>query len=332
MRASLLVAAAAAATSCASAATIFTLDPSWPVGIQGLNVSSITATAVTTNSKTGASEIHVAQRGTAEPFILVFDSAQGALLRKWGGNITSPHGMYAQGNVLYVTDVGDATVKVFDADDGLLVGMAGTPGKPGGGVDPPQFSVPADVAVTGAGYVLVSDGDGGTNNRVLELVPPASGSNWNVNYGVGGNGTGPGQFQSPHSIAYQAATKQFWVANRGDSRLDAFDAETGLYVGSWDGPSCFNGIPWGVRLDEKRGYMLVADGTNGFLYVLGIPPTMKGAHLRGSQRAFPACTMLQSINVGASRKPHELAIDAATGDVYLAGVGTPATIQRYVHA
>lgn len=142
---------------------------------------------------------------------------------------------------------------------------------------------------------------------------------------------------SPHSIAYQYGTKQFWVANRGNSRIDLFDAETGFYLGSWDGPSCFNGIPWGIRLNEQKGHMLVADGNNGNLYVLNLPanPYHKTT-LRGTKKnnlnfnAIAPCQLLQNISIGVSRKPHELAIDPSTGDVYLAGVGTPPTIQRYV--
>jgi DNA-binding beta-propeller fold protein YncE len=327
--------ALACAAAAASAAPLYVLDTTWPAGIAGINATSITAVAVVNNS--GTKEIHVAQRNPKVPFVLVFDSDKGALLRTWGANLTSPHGLYGQGDRIWVADIGEATVKEYDLSGNLLA-IAGTPHHPGGGVDPPQFSAPADIAITGAGLWLTSDGDGGSNSRVLDLIPPAAaGQPFTVSYGVGGNGTAPGQFQSPHSIAYQAATKTFWVANRGDVRLDAFDAETGVLVGSWDGASCFSGIPWGVRLDEVRGRMIVADGQLGNVYVLALQPahaSLRGGKGKGGKgaegpAAFPPCKLLQTITVGVAQKPHEVAVDAETGSFYLAGVGTPSVAQRY---
>jgi hypothetical protein len=108
-----------AASACtAGAANLYKLDSNWPSGIAGLNVSSITAVAVA-NGTSGATEVHVAQRGTAEPFILVFDAARGALLRSWGTkNVTSPHGLAAQSGTpskLWLADIAEATVKVSAA-------------------------------------------------------------------------------------------------------------------------------------------------------------------------------------------------------------------------
>lgn len=337
----------AVSTAAVTATTYYNLDPNWPTGIAGLNVSSITAVAITNTQQFGT-EIHVAQRGTAVPFILVF-APNGTLTRTWGKNLTSPHGLYSPGdNTVWVADIGEATVKEYDILTEELLSLIGDPHHPGNGVNPPAFSAPADIALTTSKYVLTSDGDGGTDNRVLDMTPPGAGLGpWNVYYGVGGNGTGPGQFMSPHSIAYQYKTKQFWVANRGNSRIDLFDAETGYYLGSWDGPSCFNGIPWGIRLNEEKGHMLVADGNNGNMYVLSLPNQVSSMYrstkttLRGTKKgsssstrntlqAIAPCQLLQNISIGVSRKPHELAIDPSTGDVYLAGVGTPPTIQRYV--
>lgn len=83
------------------------------------------------------------------------------------------------------------------------------------------------------------------------------------------------------------------------------------------------GIPWGVRIDAARNRVLVADGTNGALYALNVT---WGAN----EYDLGSCALLQNITVGVAETPHELAIDEETGDVYLAGVGTPPIIQRYV--
>lgn len=237
----------------------YALDPAWPLPFS-FNVSRITAAAVITTSE--GVEIHVAQRGLDAPPVLVFDIA-GHVTRTWGAhNITSIHGLNAQqGNpdTIWVADAGDFTVKQFDVNGTVLRGV-GTPGHGGGGLAPVQFSSPADVSFTSAGSIAISDGDGGSNNRVLVLA----GSDLSVEYGIGSNGTGvrrgplcgdaqalwhpchtcrlqPGQFESPHSIDVDASAGQFWVANRGDGRLDAFQLSDGLWLGSWGQGACGGG-------------------------------------------------------------------------------------------
>lgn len=309
----------ASAAAAAALAQYYELDTTWPQLPPSLNLSSITAVTVA-NASDGSMEIHVAQRGTAAPPLLAIDKT-GNLLRTYGtGVVTTPHGMQAQKgtpSTIWVTDVGTFTVKRL-AINGTLLQMAGTPGVAGGGVDPVQFSVPADIAITPIGNIAVSDGDGGSNNRVVDLH---SGS-LTVFYGIGGAGSGPGQFSSPHSIAFEPAFERFWVADRGNARLQVFLGGSGMFVGEIT--DCIApGIPWGVRIDAARNRVVVADGTNGFLYVLNVT---WGAN----ENELGACSMLQNITVGVPAvKPHELDIDEATGDIYLAGVGVPPTLQRY---
>lgn len=225
-------------------------------------------------------------------------------------------------------DIAGPTLHAFTID-GTLLHTVGTPGKGGNGVAPPQFSAPADIARTGNdgtdGFILVSDGDGGSNNRVLNLVY-GSNQTWDVVYGVGGLGTGPGQFNSPHSIAYQASMKRFWVADRGNTRLQIFDSTNGEYLGEW-GSDCFNGgTPWGVRVDDARNRVVVADGTTGQLYILD---ATKANTKPFPSACDPASTVLQSFTIGVAEKPHLVEVDYWTGDVYLASVGTPTLIQKY---
>jgi DNA-binding beta-propeller fold protein YncE len=189
----------------------------------------------------------------------------------------------------------------------------------GSGIDPVQFSEPADIAIGFNNYIMVSDGDGGINNRVLAL----DSGTLQVVYGIGGNGTGPGQFSSPHSIAYEERFNRFWVADRGNNRLQAFLAESGIWIGEW---TCvLPGQPWGVRIDNVRNKMFVADGLNGALYALQM-------NYGPSRYQLGECQLLQNITVGTANTPHELDVDENTGDVYLAGVGTVPTIQRYYNA
>lgn len=308
------------ALTAANAAYI--LDQGWPAGIQPYiaNMSRITAVAVA-NGTSGSTEIHVAQRGLTQPPVFVFD-VSGKLLRTWGmENVVSLHGLHSQPgtpSTVWATDIEEATVKQFNIT-GALLRTVGTADKPGNGVDPVQFSAPADIAITPAGNVIVSDGDGGTNNRVLDLL----GDNLSVIYGVGGLGTGPSQFNSPHSVAFEAANSRFWVADRGNTRLQAFLADTGVWVGEWSAKnSCFPGIPWGVRIHDALQRMIVADGTNMAVYVLQMEAT-------SSRYNIGNCTLLQTIPFANGTTPHELAVDQQTGDFYVAGVGAIPTIQRY---
>lgn len=279
-------------------------------------VTAVTVVVTAANE----TEVHVAQRGNNLPPVLVFDRA-GRLLRTWGGGgaIVTPHGLttgLGSPATIWVSDIGDATVKQFDLAGNLLakIGVSLTPGS---GLDPVQFSSIADVALTPWGDVVTVDGDAGVNNRMLGLA--GRGDNWRVLYDVGGNGSAPGQFNSPHSIVYAGATRSLLVADRYNNRLQGMDARSGVVTGAWSNACFGGGQPWGLRLDEGRGRLLLADGLNGRLLALAYPLGAQGD-----------CALLQSIDVCASCKPHELGVDTATGDVYLAGVGTPPAMQRYI--
>jgi DNA-binding beta-propeller fold protein YncE len=290
-------------------------DSSFPQLPKSLsNISRVTAVAVA-NGTDGSTEVHFAQRGLGEPPIMVF-STSGAYLRAWGEeSLESPHGMFAQSgqpSTLWITDIEAATVKQFNISGGLLQSV-GTANSGGGGLSPVQFSAPADLYCDPSA-VYISDGDGGINNRVLKL----SGSNLeSVLFHIGGLGTGPGQFNTPHSIAYDSVTSTIWVADRGNKRLQQFDGETGAYINEW--ASCFSpGIPWGVRIYEAARVMFVADGASDNVYVL----SMAGA----------SCTLIQTIPFANNTEPHEMDVDQRTGDLYVAGVGAIPTMAKFVLA
>lgn len=312
-----------------AAAPLYVLDASWPAPHAAYNISQVTAVAVV------GGEVHVAQRGAGCAPVVVFASSGGAALRGWGaGTLTSVHGLSAHAGRIFATDILQGTVKEFDAASGALLRAAGTPGQHGAGLSPPQFAAPADVAVTAASLVVVSDGDGGANNRVLALAPADLSVAWGSG-GPGDNSSAPGAYSSPHSVAYDAAADALLVADRGNARVQLLDAKTGLWLGEWRTGACFT-TPWGIRVDAARSIMYVADGDHGVLTIAsyaGAADAAAAAAAAGAVDRATApplrCTLLQNISVGVPEKPHELEFDAATRDVYLAGVGTPPTIQRY---
>jgi DNA-binding beta-propeller fold protein YncE len=314
-----------------AAAPLYALDKSWPAPHPAYNISQVTAVAVL------GREVHVAQRGTDCAPIVVFAAGGGAALRSWGSKaLTSVHGLStgaAGSGTLWATDILQGTVKEFDGASGSLLRTAGTAGAHGPGLKPPQFSAPADVAAT-RDLVVVSDGDGGSNNRVLALAA----SDLSVTWAAGGpadNGTKPGAFSSPHSVAYDSAADALLVADRGNTRVQLFAAATGAFLGQWSAGPCF-AAPWGIRVDAARSIMFVADGAAGVLSVVSYTGAAAAAAAAARAGAAPPtalpCTLIQSFDVGVPEKPHELAFDDATRDLYLAGVGAPPTIQRYVLA
>jgi hypothetical protein len=138
------------------------------------------------------------------------------VVRQWGaGFISSPHGIQADASSpsnLWVTDVGSPlgpTVKQFSNDGQLLAPVLGTAGTAGSGLAPIQFSVPADVALVPPTTVVVSDGDGGFNNRVVSL----DASTGTVQWVTGGNGTGPGQVGAVLGALRIPSTRLLWSAS-----------------------------------------------------------------------------------------------------------------------
>ena len=238
--------------------------------------------------------------------------------------IVTPHGLYINPATqeVWVTDVGDFTVRRGKLTDNgcrfVQTAQYGTPGTSGGSLSPLQFDTVADVAQPPDGFVaFIADGDGGFNNRILSLDVATGKPVWNV----GGNGTSPGDFSSPHSIAYHILQNLVWVADRGNQRLQVFTAANGVEVGSWD---CFNGTdaPWGIRIDEDRQVAIVPDGGTGSVYIFDLSGVTKGD--------LGACKLVQTLRgVSAlTSKPHEMTIDRSTGDVYVALVGAPTGILR----
>jgi DNA-binding beta-propeller fold protein YncE len=186
------------------------------------------------------------------PVVLKFDE-NGNLLKSFAaGMMVAPHGIYVdrQGNI-WVTDYQDNAplppggqgrgagrgpaptgpigprpgstkghqVYKFSPDGKLLM----TLGKPGGAAAPDYFYAPTDVIVAANGDIFVSEGHGAGNNRILKF--DKSGKfikEW------GKFGTGPGEFDQPHSLAFDSKGR-LYVADRNNNRIQVFD-QNGNYI------------------------------------------------------------------------------------------------------
>ncbi len=187
--------------------------------------------------------------------VLKFDR-NGALVTSFGaGLFVVPHGMDVDpdGNV-WVTDAPDGTptgagkghqVFKFSPEGKLLLSL----GKAGVAGDSPEtFNRPADVLVAPNGTVFVADGHGGPSNaRIVKFSREGK-----FIKAWGRKGSGPGEFDTPHSLAMDSRGRLF-VADLRNFRIQIFDQD-GQYLEEWKQ----FGMPGGIYIDA-RDTLYVAD-------------------------------------------------------------------------
>jgi sugar lactone lactonase YvrE len=131
----------------------------------------------------------------------------------------------------------------FSKDGKLLM----TLGKPGGAADPGYFYAPNDVIVAKNGDIFVSEGHGRGNNRILKFKKDGTFiKEW------GKLGTGPGEFDQPHALAFDSKGRLF-VGDRNNNRVQIFDQD-GKFIAEMRQFS----RPSGIFID-KNDILYVAD-------------------------------------------------------------------------
>jgi len=200
--------------------------------------------------------VYVLHRNEKMP-IMVFDR-NGKFLRSWGQNMfKTTHFLRVDrsGNV-WVTDRGDMQAFEFSPQGKLLMTL-GRKGVTGGNDSKDAFNGMADVAIEANGDILIADGEG-PNTRVARFTSRGKFVQW-----WGGKGTGPGQFNVPHSIALDSSGR-IYVADRSNNRIQIFDP-AGRFLTQWTN----FGTPWGLFIKADRIY--VVDGTaNNCLLIASI--------------------------------------------------------------
>jgi sugar lactone lactonase YvrE len=255
-----------------------------------------------------------------EPPLLKFNSS-GKLIASYGqGMFVQPHGLFLDhdGNI-WVTDGRGKDGKgqqVFKfSRDGKVLMTLGKAGVAGDGPD--TFNAPSDVAVAANGDIFVADGHGGnTNARVVKFSQDGK-----FIKAWGTKGSGPGDFNIPHSIAIDSRGRVF-VADRGNNRIQIFDQE-GKFLAEWKQ----FGRPSGIFIAKDDTMYVVDSESNtarnpGFQRGIWI-----GRAKDGSIRAFIPSNELHPDTtkiLGAEG----VGIDAK-GDIYAAEVGRQ-TLTKYV--
>jgi sugar lactone lactonase YvrE len=185
--------------------------------------------------------------GSSLPVVLKFDE-NGNLVKSFGaGMFIFPHGIHVdkEGNV-WVTDgvppggandpktAGKGHIVVKFSPEGKVLLTLGKAGVPGDGQD--TFNQPSDVITAPNGDIFVADGHGGnTNARIVKFD-----QNGKFIKTWGKKGTGPGEFDTPHSLAMDSRGRLF-VADRNNNRIQIFDQD-GKFLEEWKQFSRISGL------------------------------------------------------------------------------------------
>ena len=185
---------------------------------------------------------------TVDP-ILKYDTDGNLITSFGGGMILWPHGIHGDddGNV-WITDAraanaeeleqypGEAgkghTVMKFSPTGELLMTL-GTPGVAGDGKGA-LLDQPSDVITAPNGDIYVADGHDGQSananaNTTSRIAKFDSEGNFLESWGR--IGAAPGDFRTPHGLAFDSRGRLF-VADRGNARIQIFDQE-GHFIDAW---------------------------------------------------------------------------------------------------
>lgn len=277
--------------------------------------------------------------------ILHFD-ASGKLIKSFGGgSMIFPHGIHVDrdGNV-WVTDgqdnyprrargaAADAPLpappakiighQVFKySPDGKLLMTLGKAGgnQPGQPADPASFYQPNDVIVMPNGEILVAEGHSSAANAGARIARFSKDGKYVGD--IGKRGTGPGEFDQPHALAYDSQGRLF-VGDRGNNRTQIFDKDY-KFVADWPQFS----RPSGIFID-KNDMLYVADSESG-----SVSPPHK-AWLRGirfgSAKDGKVIGFIPDPDVNATNTSAAEGVTAdSAGNIYGAEVG-PRQVKKYV--
>ncbi len=236
--------------------------------------------------------IYVLQRGDKLDPVIAVDG-EGRLLRSWGrGMFTVPHSVRIDddGNV-WTVDAGSSVVLKFSPEGKKLQEIDVGEVAPAERCAFPTLCGTTDITFGPNGRLFISDGYG--NARILEYT--SSGQRVKV---WGSPGTGPGQFQIPHGIAYDG--KNLLVADRTNARIQRFDLD-GHYLGEWTNL----GRPFALKI------------IGGVLWVAGMTIASDGA-----ARATPQVLKVDPASgriLGQAAAPGPHSIDVNDGGEVFAG-------------
>jgi len=255
--------------------------------------------------------------------VLEFEPS-GKLLRSFGANMfVFPHGIWIEKDgTIWLTDGQGANGKghqVFKfSPEGKVLMTLGKAGVAGDGPD--TFNQPNAVAIAPNGDIFVSDGHSPArgNARVLKFSKDGRPiKQW------GGHGSGPGQFEMPHCLAFDSKGRLF-VGDRGNNRIQIFDQD-GKFLDEWKQFS----RPSGIYID-KNDVMYVTDSESTDRDGYGHNPGWHRGIRVGSAKDGTVTAYIPdpSPGTGATSMSEGVAADTAA-NIYAAEV-SPRDVKKYV--
>ena len=201
---------------------------------------------------TSANRLLVFNRG---PNPLMEFNPDGSFVRAWGqGEYIRPHGMRvdSEGNI-GTTDVSGHTVRKMNPDGQVLMtlGVHGEAGDWNESTNTRLLNEPSDLYLNSAGEIFLIVGHGRGAPRMLKF---SSAGTLLTSWGT--QGTGPGQFDTPHSVVVDAEGLVY-VADRQNRRVQIFDGD-----GSCLKERTYKGLPCGLYIHHD-GQMYMASGFAG---------------------------------------------------------------------
>ncbi|TXG81535.1 MAG: hypothetical protein E6R14_07725 [Thermomicrobiales bacterium] len=194
--------------------------PGWGFGT-GVDDFGLIST-VATDSEGGVYVLSRVPKGAMHRF-----DADGNWLGDWAFPFSAPHGLWiGQDDRVFITDTDEHVVRIFSRD-GELRQTIGTPGKKGEPGKP--FNMPTRAVQGRSGDIYVSDGYG--QNWVHRFRADGE-----LIVSWGGDGSAPGEFQTPHGL-WVDADERVYVVDRANARVQVFD-NAGMVLAIWDG-FCF---------------------------------------------------------------------------------------------
>ena len=216
---------------------------------------------------------------------LRFFTTEGAPIRQWGdkdlftGEAHSAH--FGPDGSVWATDSVDHTVRKFSPTGQLLLTL-GKAKVAGDNASQDAFNRPNVVAFGPNGNVFVSDGY--ANQRVVEFTPEGK----FVRIFGGKKGKGDGEMAMVHGVAVDAQGRVY-ATDSDNQRVVVFDAQ-GKFVKN-------------IAIPGRGGSFMAADGT---FYISDVNS--------GAVAVMKNDQIVDVIKVEG--RPHGLAVDPTTGDVY----------------
>ena len=292
-----------------------TIDPNLAVADWRRNAGAPDFGLISTVATDSTGKVFVLCR-SPQAMMLTFNQ-NGEYQGSWSEHkFVQPHGLWiGPDDRVYTTDTGDHTIRIFTTK-GVLLQTIGRPGQVGAPGEP--FNAPTRAVVGPSGDIFVSDGYG--QNRIHRFSPGGQ-----LLHSWGEPGSGPGQFDTPHSL-WVDQQERVYVVDRANGRVQVFEGD-GTFVSEWDG---FR-LPHDIFMTADE-HVLVTDcapripeSTVPYHQTMPAAPILMFA-LDGT---ITGVTGFSGDSAGQFLDcPHSIWIDPF-GDIYVSEVITPNRLQKF---